>query len=49
MLRQVIHGVRCLGSERPHKIFACKNEVWYRNLTSEPSDITQLWGLSLAK
>ncbi len=50
MLRQVIHRPRCLASERPHKIVACKNEVWYRNPTSEPSDmITQLWGLSLAK
>ncbi len=36
MLQQVTHRVRCLASERPHKIVACKNEVfivkWYRNL-----------------
>ncbi len=54
MLRQVIHRVRCLVSERPHKIVACKNKVfianWYSNLRSELSDmITQLWGLSFAK
>ncbi len=28
MLQQVIHRVRCLTSERPHKIVACKNEVF---------------------
>ncbi len=54
MLWQVIHRVRCLASKRPHKIVACKNEVFianqYRNLTCEPNNvITQLWGLSLAK
>ncbi len=53
MLRQVIHRVRCLANERHHKIDACKNDIFirnrYRNLKSDPSDITQLWGLSLAK
>ncbi len=50
MLRQVIHKVRCLASERPLKIVACKNEVQYQNLTSELSNMkTQLWSLSLAK
>ncbi len=50
MLWQVIHKVHCLASERSHKVVACKNEVWYGNLTSKPSDIIhQLWALSLAK
>ncbi len=50
MLRQVVHKVRCLASERLHKIIACKDEVRYRNLTSKSSDmITQLWSLSLTK
>ncbi len=28
MLWQVIHRMRCLASERLHKIVACKNEVF---------------------
>ncbi len=50
MLQLVIHRVRCLVSKRPHKIVAYKNEAWYQNLTSEPSDmVTQLRDLSLTK